>query len=185
MKQYQTDMFGSVTMLGKKVFTRQFNGRAYIAIRQLVSAVGLAWKPQFLAIKRRYASEVRNLPFQDSDGRYKRMLAFPLGEVNEWALSVNKSKVAAPSTLRNLELLLEDLDAAALAESIKTITQVRVAKLGEIYADFPLTKAEQKLLGDMRAYGREISSFGVFLGYRFVADAAKRELDATSGLNPS
>lgn len=158
-------MFGSVTFYEGVVPTREFDGSEYYAMRPLVEALGLAWKPQFVTIKRRYSHSARVLPFQMPSGRYRRMLGLQIAEVNDWAYSINLKKVCSPKAVQGLLQFRDDLEIESAIRSEQIMIETRVQRLGEQYRRYPLTPEEQKLLADLRPTGQPLHPFTTFLAY--------------------
>lgn len=175
--KYQRDRFGSVTIQGIEVPTREYYERLYCAMRPLVEVLGLAWKPQFLAIKRRYPQVAKVLPFQMGSGRYRRMLGMPLDQLNEWAFAVNMKKVQSSGAFASLTEFRADLGAKAWEESKELIIKTRVMRLGDEYRNFPLSPEEERILEELFQGKAPIHPLTAFLAYGFIRDQAQRSFD--------
>lgn len=175
MRVKVSSMFASITVFGKSVLVREFKGRTYVAAKQLVEALSLSWPTQAATMRRRF-ERVRCLHFKDANGKRKWMLAIPAYDVNRWASAVTNTPNSDSDLL--LTAFLDMLEDEVFEEAAEMILNVRKAKLGEQYANLPLTSAELKLIyTDSRRYGMPLDSLIVFLSYGFVANAVKRELD--------
>lgn len=160
----------------REVMVREFRGKTYVAIKQIVDALDLSWESQRKSIKRRFDG-ARCLPFKDKHGRGKWMLALPTSDVADWALKVDTDR--GGSTL-SADLMLDFLlylDDLAEEETVELIQSARATRLGEKYRSFPLTAAETRFVESARAFAKPLNGLIAFLGYGFVAEGAKRELD--------
>lgn len=175
MRVKVSSMFDTITVFGKNVLVREYKGQTYVAAKQLVEALSLSWPTQAAAMRRRF-ERVRCLHFKDAHGKRKWMLAIPAVDVNEWASVVT----VTPNSDSDLLLMsfMDMLEDEAFEDAAEMVLNARKARLGERYANLPLTSSELKLVyTDSRRYGMPPSGLLVFLSYRFIADAARRELD--------
>ena len=136
----------TVTIFGIALPVRDVNGTRYVAMRPLVEGHGMAWKPQFLKLKRRHGPVLKSLPFKASDGKVWRMIGAPAWVAEDWLDSVNASKVSA--TVRDQLDASKEADAAAKrAEAERAIINERCQRFGEEFRAAPLVPAEGRLTG--------------------------------------
>lgn len=156
---------------GLSLPARDVDGTHYVAMRPLVEAHGLAWKPQFLKLKGRYGKWIKTLPFKASDGKVRRMIGAPLHVAHEWLERINDRKIDATVRSR-IDASKAAVDAATRAEAERAIIDARCMKFGEEYRSLPLVPVEKAHLEKAWKGG----AFTAFLGYRFIAEQAEREL---------
>lgn len=153
----------TVTVWGLTVPARDVDGITYIAMRSLVEAHALAWKPQLVKLKGQFKAELKELPFQAKDGKVRRMVGLPLRLATVWLDSVNPAKTRESDALIASR---EIRDEQQRESEVQAIIAVRCQRLGEQYREYPLTPPEEQLLA--KAKGNELI---ILLGYRFIVDA--------------
>lgn len=159
---------GTVTVWGLTVPTRDVDGTPYIAMRSLVEAHALAWKPQWAKLKVQFKAELKELPFRAQDGKVRRMVGLPLRSAAVWLDSVNPAKTRTSDALRASR---EIRDEQQRESEVQAIIAVRCQHFGEQYREYPLTPPEEQLLA--KAKGNELI---ILLGYRFIVDAVRQNI---------
>ncbi len=176
MRVTVSGMFDIIDFYGHNVMAREFKGVTYVAVAQIVSALGLNWDAQRKAIKKR-VSGARCLPFKDADGRRWWMLAVPTNAINDWICEVDLSKVKRADAVENVAEFIDTLDIQEHDDAVKMLKDARALRLGDHTRRFPLTRAEERMLNDGRKYGRSLSPFFPLLGYKFILPAVKFEIE--------
>lgn len=82
--------------LGKEVTLVDNNGVAYVAMREIVEGIGLAWKPQYKKLTDHSQKfSCYHMTTTGKDGKKYEMLCMPIKKLNGWLFSINPNKVRA------------------------------------------------------------------------------------------
>lgn len=73
----------------------EHNGQPYVAMRPLVTAMGLDWASQFVKIGQKFGAVVVEITTTGADGKQYRMICLPLRKLPGWLYSINPGKLAA------------------------------------------------------------------------------------------
>ena len=82
--------------LGKEVTLVDNNGIAYVAMREIVEGIGLAWKPKYKKLTDHSQKfSCYHMTTTGKDGKKYEMLCMPIKKLNGWLFSINPNKVHA------------------------------------------------------------------------------------------
>ena len=82
--------------LGKEVTLVDNNGVAYVAMREIVEGIGLAWKPQYKKLTEQWDKfNCYHMTTVAQDGKNREMLCIPIKKLNGWLFGLNPNKVRA------------------------------------------------------------------------------------------
>ena len=82
--------------LGKEITLVDNNGVAYVAMREIVEGIGLAWKPQYKKLTDHSQKfSCYHMTTTGKDGKKYEMLCMPIKKLNGWLFSINPNKVRA------------------------------------------------------------------------------------------
>ena len=82
--------------LGKKITLVDNNGIAYVAMREIVEGIGLAWKPQYKKLTEQWDKfNCYHMTTVAQDGKNREMLCIPIKKLNGWLFGLNPNKVRA------------------------------------------------------------------------------------------
>lgn len=82
--------------LGKEITLVDNNGIAYVAMREIVEGIGLAWKPQYKKLMDHSQKfSCYHMTTTGKDGKKYEMLCMPIKKLNGWLFSINPNKVRA------------------------------------------------------------------------------------------
>lgn len=82
--------------LGKEITLVDNNGIAYVAMREIVEGIGLAWKPQYKKlVDHSEKFSCYHMTTTGKDGKKYEMLCMPIKKLNGWLFSINPNKVRA------------------------------------------------------------------------------------------
>ena len=82
--------------LGKEITLVDNNGIAYVAMREVVEGIGLAWKPQYKKLTDHSQKfSCYHMTTTGKDGKKYEMLCMPIKKLNGWLFSINPNKVRA------------------------------------------------------------------------------------------
>lgn len=108
------------------------------------------------------------------------MLALQLDSLNDWAYSVNLTKIKGVEAASNLEKFKENLEEEAEIEAVEVMRSARTARLGDQYKDLPLLPQEQKLLKDLRKKkGSRLHPFLAYIAYAHIKTSVENSLEST------
>nr|DAD69382.1 MAG TPA: hypothetical protein [Myoviridae sp. ctVDo27] len=80
--------------LGKEITLLDNNGVAYVAMREVVEGIGLAWKPQYQKLMDHSQKfSCYHMTTTGKDGKKYEMLCMPIKKLNGWLFSINPNKV--------------------------------------------------------------------------------------------
>jgi len=78
---------------GDNLILIPFNGQPFVAMRQIVEGMGLAWSPQRAKLVERFKSTVTMIVTVGEDGKNRDMVCLPLRKLTAWLYTVNSNKV--------------------------------------------------------------------------------------------
>ncbi|MFU2060069.1 phage antirepressor N-terminal domain-containing protein [Avibacterium volantium] len=82
--------------LGKEITLVDNNGIAYVAMREIIEGIGLAWKPQYKKlVDHSEKFSCYYMTTTGKDGKKYEMLCMPIKKLNGWLFSINPNKVRA------------------------------------------------------------------------------------------
>ena len=80
--------------LGQEITLIDNNGVAYVAMREVVEGIGLAWKPQYKKLtEQKDKFNCYHMTTVAEDGKNREMLCMPIKKLNGWLFSINPNKV--------------------------------------------------------------------------------------------
>lgn len=71
----------------------EHNGQPYVVMKPLVTAMGLAWPPQYVKLMEKFGSVVTEIMTTGADGKQYSMTCLPLRKLPGWLYSINPGKL--------------------------------------------------------------------------------------------
>jgi len=144
------------------VWVNEQDGDAWVAVRPIVEAIGVAWKPQYQKILSNPAFSCYHMVTHDSSGRQQEMLCLPVRQINGWLYSINARKVR-PDLRDKLLQFQEECHIALHNHMSGKVSKSLVEHLEAVIIEL---KAERALLREEIAYLRTKVAEMAVLGQR-------------------
>lgn len=84
----------AVTFDTDTLILAEHNHQPYVAMRPLVTAMGLDWRSQYVKLMEKFGSTVVEITTVAEDGKLRGMVCLPLRKLPGWLYSINPGKVS-------------------------------------------------------------------------------------------